>query len=101
MMNDDGHLVDLYIPRKCSATNNLIPAKDHASVQFNVGNIDDFGVYTTGDYKTVAFCGVVRKMGGTDQAMNRIMVKDKVIKLTKAERDEKDRREEKEKTKRK
>mmetsp|Transcript_72590 Transcript_72590/g.100860 ORF Transcript_72590/g.100860 Transcript_72590/m.100860 type:complete len:104 (+) Transcript_72590:67-378(+) len=96
MMNEDGQLVDLYIPRKCSATNNLIPAKDHASVQFNIGNIDDNGVYIQGDYKTVAFCGYLRKMGGTDQAVNRLMVKEKVIKLTKGEREEKDKREEKE-----
>ena len=30
MQNDQGKIVDLYIPRKCSATNRLITAKDHA-----------------------------------------------------------------------
>ena len=32
MQNDKGEFVDLYIPRKCSATNRLIHAKDHSSV---------------------------------------------------------------------
>ena len=49
-----------------SATNQLITAKDHASVQFNVGLIDENGAYI-GEYKTVAFSGFLRKGGGADQ----------------------------------
>ncbi|CAK0798437.1 unnamed protein product [Prorocentrum cordatum] len=40
MQNDEGRIVDLYIPRKCSATNRLIPAKEHGAVQLNVGQGD-------------------------------------------------------------
>ena len=54
-----------------SATNQLITAKDHASVQFNVGLVDENGVYT-GDYKSVAFAGFQRKKGATDQVCHRI-----------------------------
>ena len=39
MQNDEGHIVDLYIPRKCSATNRLITAKDHASVQIEIAEV--------------------------------------------------------------
>ena len=39
MQNENKEIVDLYIPRKCSATNNLITAKDHASVQMNIGEV--------------------------------------------------------------
>lgn len=39
MENDAGQIVDLYVPRKCSATNRLIGARDHASVQINVGEV--------------------------------------------------------------
>ena len=39
MQNDEGKIVDLYIPRKCSATNRLITAKDHASVQIEVAQV--------------------------------------------------------------
>ena len=35
MINAEGENVDLYIPRKCSWTNRLIEAKDHAAVQIN------------------------------------------------------------------
>ncbi|GKV53945.1 hypothetical protein SLEP1_g60456, partial [Rubroshorea leprosula] len=30
MQNEEGPNMDLYIPRKCSATNRLITSKDHA-----------------------------------------------------------------------
>ena len=43
MQNDAGEMVDLYIPRKCSATNRLIGAGDHASVQFNIGHVSEDG----------------------------------------------------------
>ena len=61
MINAEGENVDLYIPRKCSWTNRLIEAKDHASVQINVGHLDQHGVYN-GQYTTFALSGVVRCM---------------------------------------
>ena len=39
MQNDKHEIVDLYIPRKCSATNALITAYDHASVQIEVADV--------------------------------------------------------------
>ena len=39
MENDKKEIVDLYIPRKCSATNNLITAYDYASVQIEVADV--------------------------------------------------------------
>ena len=56
-----GESVDLYIPRKCSWTNRLITAKDHASIQINIGHLDETGVYT-GQYTTLALSGFVRTM---------------------------------------
>lgn len=53
--------MDLYIPRKCSWTNRLITAKDHASIQINIGHLDETGVYT-GQYTTLALSGFVRTM---------------------------------------
>ena len=53
--------MDLYIPRKCAWTNRLIAAKDHASIQLNIGHLDDSGVYT-GQYTTLALSGFVRAM---------------------------------------
>jgi len=62
---------ELYHPRKCSATNRIIAAKDHASVQLNVGHTDANGVYT-GAYSTFAFCGQLRGMGEADVALHRL-----------------------------
>ncbi|KAJ6359734.1 hypothetical protein OIU77_003858 [Salix suchowensis] len=55
MQNDEGQNMDLYIPRKCSATNRLITSKDHASVQINIGHLDASGHYT-GQFTTFALC---------------------------------------------
>lgn len=55
-------MVDLYIPRKCSATNRIIAANDHTAVQINIGRIDTSGVYT-GTYDTVNFWSVVDANG--------------------------------------
>uniref|UniRef100_A0A8C0MT57 Small ribosomal subunit protein eS21 n=1 Tax=Canis lupus familiaris TaxID=9615 RepID=A0A8C0MT57_CANLF len=40
MQNDASEFVDLYVPRKCSASNRIIGAKDHASIQMNVAEVD-------------------------------------------------------------
>ena len=40
MQNDQGEIVDLYIPRKCSASNRLIGAKDKSSIQINFCDVD-------------------------------------------------------------
>lgn len=59
MQNEEGQNMDLYIPRKCSATNRLITSKDHASVQINIGHLDENGMYT-GQFSTFALCGFIR-----------------------------------------
>jgi hypothetical protein len=41
-------------------TNKLITAKDHASVQINVGHLDADGVYNN-NFTTYAFSGAVRQ----------------------------------------
>uniref|UniRef100_A0A453I3Z7 40S ribosomal protein S21 n=1 Tax=Aegilops tauschii subsp. strangulata TaxID=200361 RepID=A0A453I3Z7_AEGTS len=59
MQNEVGDMVDLYVPRKCSATNRIITAKDHASVQINIGHVDENGLYD-GRFTTFALSGFVR-----------------------------------------
>ncbi|KAB7502993.1 40S ribosomal protein S21 [Armadillidium nasatum] len=60
MQNDSGDYVDLYVPRKCSASNRIIFAKDYASIQINIAEIDDSG-RMTGHNKTYAICGEIRR----------------------------------------
>ncbi|OJD40490.1 40s ribosomal protein s21 [Diplodia corticola] len=79
MENERGELVDLYVPRKCSATNRIIQAKDHASVQISVGKVDENGRYT-GENQTYALCGFVRAMGESDDSINRLTQRDGFLK---------------------
>jgi small subunit ribosomal protein SAe len=72
MQNEAGEYVDLYIPRKCSASNRVIPAKDYASIQINIADIDEATGRMTGAYKTKAICGAIRRMGESDDCINRL-----------------------------
>ncbi len=79
MQNAEGKIVDAYIPRKCSASNRIIGAQDHAAIQLNIGQVDAAGVYT-GSYTTFAFSGYVRSNAFSDQALNRLAAEKKLIK---------------------
>ncbi|KAK3441604.1 hypothetical protein EUGRSUZ_B01917 [Eucalyptus grandis] len=76
MQNEEGQNMDLYIPRKCSATNRLITSKDHASVQINIGHLGPDGVYTN-QFTTFALCGFIRSQGDADSAVDRLWQKKK------------------------
>ena len=45
-----------------SATSRIIGAKDHASVQINIGHLNADGVYTR-EFTTYAFSGFIRAKG--------------------------------------
>ncbi|GAB5034136.1 40s ribosomal protein s21 [Nannochloropsis oceanica] len=75
MQNEAGQNVDLYIPRKCSWTNRVVHSKDHAAVQINVANVDANGVYTQGDFKTLALAGYIRAKGEADSAFTELAKK--------------------------
>ncbi|KAI8622327.1 40S ribosomal protein S21 [Chytriomyces sp. MP71] len=79
MENDKGDIVDLYIPRKCSATGRLITAKDHSSVQINIGDVDASG-RLTGSSKAYALSGFVRGLGEADDSINRLATQDGYLK---------------------
>ncbi|KAJ3161713.1 40S ribosomal protein S21 [Geranomyces michiganensis] len=79
MENEKGQVVDLYIPRKCSATGRLITAKDHASVQINIGDVDASG-RLTGTVETYALSGFVRSLGESDDSINRLATTDGYLK---------------------
>ncbi|KAG2161920.1 hypothetical protein JADG_001659 [Aureobasidium aubasidani] len=90
MENERGELVDLsqstdisrtrsYVPRKCSATNRIIKAKDHGSVQISVAKVDENGRFT-GETQAYALCGFVRAMGESDDCINRLTQRDGYLK---------------------
>lgn len=73
------HVANSYVPRKCSATNRIIKAKDHGSVQISVAKVDENGRYT-GENQTYALCGFVRAMGESDDCINRLAQRDGYLK---------------------
>ena len=77
-LNEEGVNVDLYIPRKCHASNTLITAYDFASIQINVGEIDANGVYT-GETKTLCIAGYLRHEAESDHAINRLCITHGII----------------------
>merc|ERR1711915_783025 len=79
MQNDQGEYVDLYIPRKCSASNRIIYAKDHASIQLNFAEVDETTGRMTGQYKTYAICGEIRRMGESDDSLTRLAKRDGLL----------------------
>ncbi|CAD0085162.1 unnamed protein product [Aureobasidium vineae] len=95
MENERGELVDLYDPpsfpeipapteqslrpRKCSATNRIIKAKDHGSVQISIAKVDENGRFN-GETQAYALCGFVRAMGESDDCMNRLAQRDGYLK---------------------
>ena len=80
MQNSEGTYVDLYIPRKCQATNRLIDCKDTASVQITL-NTDGLNLEQDKDQKkfTVILSGFVRSKGNSDAALNKILYENKII----------------------
>ncbi|KAL7565934.1 hypothetical protein ACA910_008395 [Epithemia clementina (nom. ined.)] len=75
MQNESGSTVDLYIPRKCSWTNRLLTAKDHASVQINVSNVDPVTGLATGDHSTYCTSGYIRFKCEGDLALTELVRK--------------------------
>ncbi|XP_033738611.1 40S ribosomal protein S21-like [Pecten maximus] len=79
MQNEAGEFVDMYIPRKCSASNRIIAAKDHASIQLNIADVDESTGRMTGSNTTYAICGTIRRMGESDDSLNRLAKRDSIL----------------------
>ena len=62
-----------------SATGRLVAAKDHASVQLNVGEVDSTGRYT-GEFKQYVLSGFVRASSEADDSLNRLATEDGFLK---------------------
>ncbi|KAF8316512.1 ribosomal protein S21e [Cantharellus anzutake] len=78
MENDQGILVDLYIPRKCAATSRLIAANDRSSIQISVADVDAEGKLLPTS-TSFAISGQVRASGESDDAINRVATKEGLL----------------------
>ena len=74
MRNQEGVIVDKYLPRKCSATSKLIGPKDHASIQIFVPDVDEQGrIKTGGEGIKIAISGYIRDKGRSDYEIEKIL----------------------------
>ena len=62
-----------------SASNRIINARDHASIQLNIADVDPVLGVMTGKYKTYAICGSIRQMGESDDSMNHMSKRDGIL----------------------
>ncbi|XP_028179035.1 small ribosomal subunit protein eS21 [Ostrinia nubilalis] len=79
MQNDAGEFVDLYCPRKCSASNRLIHAKDHASVQLVLADVDPASGRALDSARIYVVCGAIRRMGESDDCIVRLTKRDGIL----------------------
>uniref|UniRef100_A0A914HV77 40S ribosomal protein S21 n=1 Tax=Globodera rostochiensis TaxID=31243 RepID=A0A914HV77_GLORO len=80
MQNDAGEFVDLYVPRKCSSSSRIISAKDHASIQLEIVEVDQAtGRLIPGKTTKYAICGKQRYMGESDDSILRLAQRDGII----------------------
>ena len=79
MQNDKGDYVDLYVPRKCHATNRLLDCKDTASVQITFST-EGLNLENKKDEKlTMVLSGFVRTKGNSDAALNKFLYDKKIL----------------------
>eukprot|EP00796_Vickermania_ingenoplastis_P004816 gene4816-3458_t len=82
-LNETGESVDLYIPRKCHATNSLITSYDYSSVQIAIANVDASGI---AEDSCTIFCiaGFVRSQGRSDHAINHLAIEHGLLRIKSA-----------------
>ena len=81
MNTEQGKMVDLYTPRKCSWTHKLLPATDRGCVQINVAALDKNGVYKSNEFDTFVFASKVRSDALADKALAKLSYKKGLISL--------------------
>uniref|UniRef100_A0A8C1NBB3 Small ribosomal subunit protein eS21 n=1 Tax=Cyprinus carpio TaxID=7962 RepID=A0A8C1NBB3_CYPCA len=62
-----------------SASNRIIGAKDHASIQLNIAEVDKATGRFNGQFKTYAICGAIRRMGEADDSLLRLAKNDSIV----------------------
>lgn len=62
-----------------SASNRIIHAKDHASIQLSIADVDPLTGRSTETYKNYALCGDIRRIGESDDSIVRLSKKDNIL----------------------
>merc|ERR1712043_139426 len=74
MKNVSGSDVDLYVPRKCSATSRILNPTDKCSIQLNIPKVDENGRIIPGEFLDhIAISGYVRNKGRSDYEIEKLL----------------------------
>lgn len=73
MTNIDGDNVELYIPRKCSATSKILGPHDKSCVQIIVPRVDDQGKIVSGQEDVFAISGYLRAKGRSEWEVEKLL----------------------------
>ena len=71
--NNDGTSSELYIPRKCSATSQIIGPSDKSSVQIVVPRVDSDGKVISGSEDVFAISGFLRTKGRSEWEIEKLL----------------------------
>ena len=78
----DYNLTKLLLISFSSASNRIIGAKDHASIQINLADVDKVTGRFNGQHKTYAIRGAIRRMGESDDCILRLAKNDGIVAKT-------------------
>merc|ERR1712084_216061 len=74
MKNVNGEDVDLYVPRKCSATSRILHPQDKSSIQLNIPKVDSDGRVIPDEFEAfIAISGYVRNKGRSDLEIEKLL----------------------------
>lgn len=68
-----------FVKSSSSASNRLIHAKDHASVQLVIADVDPATGRAADTSKMYVICGAIRRMGESDDCIVRLTKKDGIL----------------------
>ena len=73
LRNNEGKVVDKYIPRKCAITSKVLGPKDFASVQIFVPDVDESGRVRLDSGFKFAISGFIRDKGRADYEIEKLL----------------------------
>merc|ERR1712224_879130 len=75
MTNVNGDDVDLYVPRKCSATSRILHPRDRSSIQLNIPKVDANGRVIPDEFEeSIAISGYIRNKARSDLEIEKILM---------------------------
>merc|ERR1712048_639611 len=75
MRNVQGDGVDLYVPRKCSATSRILHPRDRSSIQLNLPKVDANGRVVPDEFEdSVAISGYIRNKARSDLEIEKLLI---------------------------